>query len=274
MGKIIFLITVFGLLAIISCDEESPVEVDPNLFVVSAFLYADEPVENIQITSTLPLGSEDTLAPPINNAEVVLIKDGTRYSLVQTLEKPGFYNYPENDLQVLSGDEFRIEVSYNDDFAYGETNVPDKPQNVSLSSDTLEIPEITIFDIRSGTINIDDYTLLISWDNNDGTLYYVVVENLEVDPAPIFEDLPSGSPKRFVSSPAPTSEYKINPLTVTYYGNHRAIVYKVNQEYSDLYESREQDSRNLNEPLTNITNGLGVFSAFASDTVFFNIIPQ
>jgi len=272
MKKILFIAIV--LVTIIGCNEESPLESESDLFVISAFLFADEPIENIQVTTTLPLESEDTLAPPINNAEVVLIKDGTRYSLVQTVEKPGFYNYPENDLQVLSGDEFRIEVSYNDDLAYGETSVPDKPQNVSISSDFLGIPEITMSDIRDGTINIDDYTLLISWDNNDGTLYYVVVENLEVDPPPIFEDLPSGGrgPKRFISSPAPTSEYKINPLTITYYGNHRAIIYKVNREYADLYESREQDSRNLNEPLTNITNGLGVFSAFASDTVSFNII--
>jgi hypothetical protein len=272
MKKLLFIAIV--LVTIIGCNEESPLESESDLFVISAFLYADEPIENIQVTTTLPLESEDTLAPPIINAEVVLIKNGTRYSLVQTLEKPGFYNYPENDLQVLSGDEFRIEVSYNDDLAYGETSVPDKPQNVSISSAFLGIPEITIFDVRSGTINIDDYTLLISWDNNDGTLYYVVVENLEMDPAPIFEDLPAGNPKRFISSPAPTSEYKINLFTVTHFGSHRAIVYKVNQEYADLYESREQDSRNLNEPLTNITNALGVFSAFASDTVYFNIYHQ
>ncbi len=44
-------------------------------------------------------------------------------------------------------------------------------------------------------------------------------------------------------------------------------VYKVNQEYANLYRSREQDSRSLNEPLTNVQNGLGVFSAFASDSV-------
>jgi len=46
-------------------------------------------------------------------------------------------------------------------------------------------------------------------------------------------------------------------------------VYRVNQEYADLYEGRRQDSRDLNEPSTNIENGLGVFSAFNSDSTFF-----
>ncbi|MDA3862202.1 MAG: hypothetical protein PF445_13365 [Melioribacteraceae bacterium] len=52
------------------------------------------------------------------------------------------------------------------------------------------------------------------------------------------------------------------------------VLYRVNKEYVDLYESRDQDSRNLNEPLTNIENGLGVFSAFASDSVYFNAVKE
>jgi hypothetical protein len=39
-------------------------------------------------------------------------------------------------------------------------------------------------------------------------------------------------------------------------------VYRINQEYADLYRTRQQDSRDLNEPLSNVVNGLGVFSAF------------
>jgi len=41
-------------------------------------------------------------------------------------------------------------------------------------------------------------------------------------------------------------------------------VYKVNQEYADLFVFGTQDSRNLNEPLTNIKNGLGIFAGFSS----------
>ena len=61
---------------------------------------------------------------------------------------------------------------------------------------------------------------------------------------------------------------------IEHLGKHEIKVYKVNQEYVDLYESREQDSRDLNEPLTNIEGGLGVFSAFNYETVYIEIIQM
>jgi hypothetical protein len=41
----------------------------------------------------------------------------------------------------------------------------------------------------------------------------------------------------------------------------------------NLYETQEQDTRKLNEPYTNIENGLGIFTAFCSDTLYFEAIP-
>jgi hypothetical protein len=63
-------------------------------------------------------------------------------------------------------------------------------------------------------------------------------------------------------------------ITFKQYGRHRAKIYRVNQEYADLYESREQDSRNLNEPLTNVKNGLGVFTAVTCDSIFFKVLKK
>lgn len=52
---------------------------------------------------------------------------------------------------------------------------------------------------------------------------------------------------------------------------HEAEVYRVNGEYAQVYENRTQDSRDLNEPPSNIRNGLGVFSAFNSLSVSFEV---
>jgi hypothetical protein len=46
----------------------------------------------------------------------------------------------------------------------------------------------------------------------------------------------------------------------------------VNKEYEDLFNNLEQDSRDLNEPPSNITGALGIFTAFAADSVFFEIV--
>lgn len=61
-------------------------------------------------------------------------------------------------------------------------------------------------------------------------------------------------------------------MSITHYGLHRVRVYRVNQEYADLYDTRQQDSRDLNEPLTNIVNGLGIFSAFNSNEIYFTAV--
>ena len=274
MKKYSLIILITSLLFYIGCTDEILTEPTSNLFVISAFLYEGEPVQNIQVTSTLELGSTDSIAPPINDAIVNLIKNASSYLLSPNPDKPGFYNYEGNDLSITAGDLFKIEVNYNNILAYGETIIPQKPQNLIVSDSILNLPYIEFSDLRSGLIDPNDYSLVISWDNFDSSYYYVVLENLEVNPAPIFDNVSLQRFSKFISTPSKTSEYIINPLTLFYFGVYRAIIYKVNQEYADLYESRQQDSRNLQEPLTNIVNALGVFSAFASDTVLFNVVQN
>ena len=60
----------------------------------------------------------------------------------------------------------------------------------------------------------------------------------------------------------------------TQYGSHKVTIYKVNEEYALLYEISEQDSRDLNEPYTNINNCLGIFSGFANQEFFFYVIGK
>ena len=76
---------------------------------------------------------------------------------------------------------------------------------------------------------------------------------------------------RRISRPTRESSYQINFGEIAYWGKYVVKVYRVNQEYADLYENLEQDSRDLNEPPTNIKNGLGIFSAFHSQNVYFNV---
>ena len=58
---------------------------------------------------------------------------------------------------------------------------------------------------------------------------------------------------------------------LTHFGNHRLKLYRINDEYTDLYEGFNQDSRDLNEPPSNIHGALGVFSAFSADSTFFEV---
>jgi len=120
--------------------------------------------------------------------------------------------------------------------------------------------------------------LEVFWNNPDNELYFVVVENAEADQESIFPDVEgrfgrAGGRGAFmrISRPTRESSYQINFSELTYWGQYVVKVYRVNQEYADLYENLEQDSRDLNEPPTNIKNGLGIFSAFHSQNVYFEV---
>jgi len=265
----------FAFILTFGCHTDSPLAPSPSLVVVRGYLYAGEAVQDIRLTGTLPLGSENTVAPPINTAQVSLLKAGEKYDLVASAGASGYYHYPSTDLRVEPGDEFQIQVRYQDQWITAVTTVPSPPLDVTISRTTLRLPDFdTMFQMREQGISMDSLrsmtSVAVNWQQETGALYYVVVKNLEDNP--VSSDVQfRGGPRPFISQPMPVGSYNVNAQMVTHYGRHEVKVYRVNQEYADLYQSRNQDSRDLNEPLTNIENGLGVFSAFSSQSVYFTL---
>lgn len=259
-------------LLIYGCTNESPTEsTNRNTLVVEAFLYAGEPINSIKLSQSIGLGSNDTIAPTVNDASISLVKNSKSYQLIPDQSRSGYYIYDGTDISVNPEDNFSLLISYQGKQVTGSTTVPSKPENVQLSRDTLTLITPTGF---PGPGAKDTNSIYLKWSNPDSSLYYVVIENIEPNPTEISTgNLPPRAQiiRRMTFPPIAASEFVIGRRNLTYYGNHKAIVYKVNQEYADLYESRNQDSRNLNEPLTNIKNGLGVFSAFASEVVYFYV---
>jgi hypothetical protein len=62
--------------------------------------------------------------------------------------------------------------------------------------------------------------------------------------------------------------------TITHFGRHDIVLFHVQTNYVLLYQSSGQNSRDLNEPYNNINGGLGMFTAFNSDTVSIVLLPQ
>ncbi|HDL19141.1 MAG TPA: DUF4249 family protein [Bacteroidetes bacterium] len=264
MNRFLFPLFFLSLIVLTGCTTRSPLEPDYEQVVIRGYLYSGEPVSDIQVTGTLPLGSQDSLAPPINDAEVTLVKNSVQYKLLPSAGDSGYYHYTGTDLTIEPGNEFRIQVSCFGRVATGGTTVPAVPQNVKLSADVLTI-SASSFPLHPGSL--DSLSRLdLSWDQEADALYYVTIENVAENPEPIenFTKFRGKGPQRFISVPRSTNEFQISRFNVTHYGRHIIKVYRVNQEYADLYISRQQDSRDLNEPLSNIRNGLGVFSAFSS----------
>ncbi len=271
------------MLAVAACDDPvDPAEAD--LVVVEAFLFAGEPVRDVRLTTTVLLGEDPALAPKIDDADVTLFKDGVAY-LLTSVGDSGRYEYTGSDLVVAEGDQFRIEVAYFGRVAVGETIVPAPPVNVAVDGDTLFAPVINFGGGGGGGgggrgggggggINTEEAQLGVTWDNASELLHFVVVEGLEDGTEAIFPEqlLERLSRFRLITEPTTDTFFAINLLLLRDLGQHQVRLYRVNEEYSELYENRTQDSRDLNEPPSNIKNGLGIFSAFNSVTALFEVV--
>jgi hypothetical protein len=264
------------ILFILGC-QENPVIPEEEQIVLQAYLYANEPVTEITVMLSGPLSSSDTVNTLISTANVLLYKNNTSYQLTSSVQDPGKYYYAGNDLSVLSNEHYKIEVHSNGLISTAETTIPLKPENISANISTMTFTKETMTTPFGGTrdrITTSD-SLVVSWSNPASEAYYVVMESIDPNRQVLQSDtMFQFMNRRFVTEPITEDHYRVFDQDIKYTGRHKVTVYRVNQEYVNLYKSRQQDSRSLNEPLTNVKNGLGIFTAFASDSLFINVVLQ
>lgn len=264
------------LLSAYGC-RNNPVMPEERNLVLQAYLYSGQPVTDITVMMSRPISSSDTSNELVSEARVTLHKNGVTYQLTPSSSSPGKYAYIGSNLQVQSGDQYTIEVAYNGITASAETKVPPKPVGLSTNITTITFTKETVSTPFGGTMDrvTTSDSLIVSWSNPTGAAYYVAMESVDPNRQSIRSDtFPSFANRRFVTEPTTDDHYRAFEQDINYTGRHKITLYRVNQEYVDLYKSREQDSRSLNEPLTNVKNGLGIFTAFASDSLFINVVFQ
>lgn len=274
--NIILTICISWVIVHSSCTDVEEVNLENN-FVVEAFLFAGEPVDNIRLKTTFPISSTEDISEAINDAAVQLVKDNVSYDLISSGDD-GYYHYPDTELTIASGDHFRLEINNNKRLATAQTIVPSPPTGAEISRDTVLIPRVglTPAGIQMLRDALQGLVLNVSWSNTNRDWYYIVVENIETEKDPIFPMQIEEALEffRFVSDPTQNDSQIIIGAGLRNYGTHEVRVYHVNQEYADLFENSDQDSRDLNEPPSNIENALGIFTAFASEKVFFEVVEE
>jgi hypothetical protein len=262
-----------------SCTKETFREQN---FVVEAFLFADENKHQIRIKEVEPLTVSEPQNIPILNAQVILTKGSQTIELAYNTNTKQ-YEDVNNNLVVNTGDNFEISVKVGDKIATGKTTVPKATSGLTISRDLIVVPPITI---RQGIADeiralFSSASFQLRWSNPNNELHFMVIESVIEEDLIFPEDFPIPTQTlaliqsfRFITAPTVDTVLQIPSLSLGTYGRFKAKVYRVNQEYADLYNSSEQDSRDLNAPPSNIRNAVGIFSAFAADSVFFNVVKK
>lgn len=276
MRKIIIAIIISVFFA--GCEKEPLSNGHSDLIVVEGYLYAGQPVDSIRLSQVVYFNSADTVFQGVSNAIVSIIANGTAYNLQPSVNQ-GYYYYPGNDLAINTGETYSLNIVYNNQHITSQTTVPGSASGLQISGNTLWVDTtLTMRELR-------DSSLLVSWSNPDRDYYFVILENKDSILTPITVNNTYGGfgnsgytgtinlARRFQTRPIQDSLYRVSLFsTVGNYGDYEFKLYKVTKDYASLYQSRTQNSINLNEPFTNINNGLGIFTAFSvCDSLSFEV---
>lgn len=262
------LITTCFLFGLTACEDHTGIEFN-DVPVVEGYLYEGNPVE-IQLSRKTSFDADLNLDPAELDALNLKIKSsGKSYTLVPQGE--GRYRSTNDGLSIQTGQTYQLEFEFKGKVVSAETTVLAKPLGFNQDVTTMRIPQISF--PPSGSLNFPD-PVKFNWNNPDLSYYLLVVENIEASPEPIidFSSLGIEPPSRlFRVEPTQNNTHEVDSRQFQYYGRHRIILYHINPEYALLYQDSGDNSLNLKSPPTNVKNGLGIFTAISSDTLYLNV---
>ena len=172
-------------LLFISCDDETPIEEN---FVVEAYLFQGEKVDDIKIKETKLWNSDDTIDVMIGNGNIKLYANGDEFDLSYDNFRQLYISNEEID--ITSGSTYGIRVEVNNRVATAETIVPSKPVGLRLTEDKIIIPQLKL---SPGLPNVlsnlfQNARTNIEWDNPNNEYHYLTVKYVGNQEDPIFTD--------------------------------------------------------------------------------------
>ena len=276
MKKILFLLSI--TLFLISCEEEiSVLTLDNSKPVITGYLYAGQSIDSIRITESISYTSDGTLTV-IDDLNVVISNEEENFELNSTGN--GYYSYPEH--VVKEGLTYEISFDYEGEQVSASTYVNPK-KTIELSESIVSLEKIEYDGTLGGLRDAvpEQIVVDINWDNTELDYYFTIIENTEANPEyvnGIIEFLADNSvlPETFFrSEPEITDVHSINSTReLQFFGNYDITVFRLNPEYAALYESIGSSTISLQEPPSNVNNGLGIFTSVTPHHLTLRVVKK
>ena len=263
--KIFFLL--INSFLIVSCNQENIEQTETKTTIVEGYLYAGNTIDSLKVTQSYSYGQVEEEVITIDDLNITITDDNSQFEL--TSIGNGFYQ--NSNLVVEAGKTYELEFERDGETISAETYVPEN-NAISISTTEVELEQIQAGVFPIGGINIPD-PVEVSWNNDDGDYYYVLIKNIETNPEYVNENIAQfGGQFLFITEPQISDFYAIRTRQeLTQYGTYQIIVFRVNPEYAALYESSGNSTLSLEEPPSNIVNGLGIFTGVSSDTLYLEV---
>ena len=270
---------VFAAVVICGCGSDpGPLAGEDQLVVVQGYLFAGEPVDNIRLTQSVSLDATQT-SVALSDIQVTLIRDQDNFPL-EAIDDSGTYGYLGSDLTVAAGDLFELRVVHDDGVVTALTQVPPAPVQVALSTTQIYIASASDGDgfgggFGGGFGRGSDAALTVTWNNEGGAYHQVFVASEDPDAMVIDRGLGDDfSLPTLQQQPTRSTSTDVNSLQLGTYGSWSVTVYRLNDEYGQLFEFGTQDPQDLEEPPSNIEGGLGIFTALHGSRFTFDVLPD
>jgi len=259
-----FQIIAITLLIISGCSKENYNPGFKDIPVVEGYLHASQPLE-ISISRQVPYTKEAVYSSDNLDSLNLRIFDG---NLFYDLIPIGHGKYINPNINIREFNTFELEFYFNNLLVSTKTNVPEKPKNFFSSTSNIYLND-DLFSVNNPN-EIEFY-----WDNYDESYYYLLIENIEPDPIPIYDnDNISNISQMFQLAPSQSDHYSMKTRRFSYYGNHRIILFHINPDLASLYEESKNTSQNITNPPTEIKHAFGIFTGINADTLNVNVMPQ
>ena len=269
------MLLVFLLLFLLNaCNDNDQLQFN-DVPVVESYLTSNKPV-SLQISRKTAFDENVALSDDDINALQIKIKYDNQSRIIPAAGD-GLYT----DLAFIpqAGTVYELEFTFNNKTVTSSTQIPSKPVNFEQSVTTIEVQGMTFGGGfgggPGGTRPEMPDPVKLTWTNDDAGYYMVVIENIETAPIAIndFGGNEEDAPRRiFRNEPTQSNQYEIAAMNFQYYGHHRLILFHLNAEYAALYNDNGTTSQNLTNPITNVENGLGIFTGINADTLMINVV--
>ena len=233
-----------------------------SLPVVEAYLYAGHPIkvklyQQKSLTDTAKYGAAIT-------GQQLLISDGSQ-QIQLTESVKGTYTYTDSSF-LVAGRTYTLKFNYQSRQVSAKTVMPFKPTNFATQRDSAYYAHTSTPSVQADTLN------KFTWDNPDSLNHVLVFNNIDDSFFPVNGGfVRNGASNIFSINTERKPVYYVVNNNFPYYGHYQVVLLRVNQEYIDLMKSNAlgSNSQNLLNIPTNVTNGLGIFTAMQSDTLKF-----
>lgn len=266
--------------ALLSCTKTNDVVTPGDKPIVEAYLAQGHPV-SMKVFTEIPYAeSSEGVSTPIDGLSIKITGSNGK---VFTLKSKGAGLYQSDDSELIEGEssKYKMEFTYKGRTVSAETQIPEKPVGFTISTHQIYRTQINLSGggfpggPGGGFGGTDNTPVELSWSNPENVYHFIAVENTETEPQQIIIP-PTGSEFptfrfRFTNEPVLGTHNNIQPQSLEYFGNYDVILYRINPDYSALYQSSGTTTQNLSTPPSSILNGLGIFTGISADTLKLNV---